>query len=229
MRNSWICIAAGLLTIPGAGALAVPEEVPVPDAVWTGLLRAGYAGGAGLEAGMIVSDFARGFGVSLRLGVAYVGLDPGDPMAARANFINDATNGTPEESGHVWDLSLDFLVPVKWLDLEHGFLVAGVRHARYTGTFEYVGGNEEFDVTANQWGIGTGLESWFAMGRRTDLVLSAGVDYYFKATLTGHDTSYSPNGEAVNGRDGFDYATADEAINQPKLEGRTWIGVGYRF
>jgi hypothetical protein len=210
--------------------LALAEDPgPAPRPTVSGLLQVGYSGGAALQASVVVADFARGFRVPVRLGAAYLGIDPGRPLDARANFINDNTDGTPVESGHVWDVRLDFLVPVRWMDLERAYVVVGPRHARYTGTFEYVGGNEEFDVTAHQWGLGSGLESCFAMSMRTDLVLAAGLDYYFESTLSGHDTSYSPNGETVNGRDGYDYESADAAINQPRVEVRALIGVGHRF
>jgi hypothetical protein len=67
------------------------------------------------------------------------------------------------------------------------------------------------------------------MSQRADFLVGAGLDNYFKSTLEGHDTAYDPHGEAVNGRDGYDYGTADEAIHQPKLQLRAMLGVAYRL
>jgi hypothetical protein len=108
-------------------------------------------------------------------------------------------------------------------------VVAGPRHSRFKGTSEYIGGNEKFDVTSQHWGLGAGLESFFPVGARTDLGLGGGVDYYFASTLTGHDTSYSPDGSTVNGREDYSHSTADEAIHQPKLELRLMLGFSRRL
>jgi hypothetical protein len=194
-----------------------------------GSFLAGYAGGTGAQANISVSDLARDFPLIMRFGIAYLRTDPGNPDGARINFINDATNGTPEESGHIWDFRLDFLYQVHWLGLKRAYFLAGPRYSRFTGTFDFVGGNEVFDIKSNQVGMGVGLESYFAMSNRMDLMLGGGLDNYFKSKLYGHDTSYSPGGENVNGRDGYNYSSADKAINQPKFEFRLLMGVAYSF
>lgn len=56
-----------------------------------------------------------------------------------------------------------------------------------------------------------------------------GLDYFIASTLTGHDTSYGPDGDGVNERDGCTWDDANEAINQPGLEPRLLAGVNYRF
>jgi hypothetical protein len=215
----------------GSAAASAPAErdaAPLKPS-FSGSFQLGYAGGTGAQAGVTIANFARGFPWAARLAVGYVGVDPGDPLAARANFINDNTDGTPEESGRVWDLRLDFLVPLHWMNLQRAYVVAGPRRSSFQGTFTYVGGNEKFDVTSSQWALGAGLESYFPMSERADFLVGLGLDNYFKSTLEGHDTAYSPNGETVNGRDGFDYASADKAIHQPKLEFRAMLGVAYRL
>ncbi len=219
-----LAIMLGGLTFAGDG-VASGEGKPS----LTGSLLLGYSGGAGAQAGLIISDIAPSFPFAARLGIGYLMTDPGKPAEARINFINDATNGTPQESGHIWDFRLDFMYPLQLLDQRRIYAVGGSRHSRFTGTFNYVGGNEKFDITSNQWGAGVGLETYFSISRRTELVLTAGVDKYFRSTLSGHDTSYSPDGEAVNGRDGYDYDSADDAINQPKLEARLMMGFAYSF
>jgi hypothetical protein len=61
------------------------------------------------------------------------------------------------------------------------------------------------------------------------LIFSFGYDYFFISTLYGHDTSYSPDGENVNGREDFTFQDADNAINQPKHNVKAMIGLSYNF
>jgi hypothetical protein len=58
---------------------------------------------------------------------------------------------------------------------------------------------------------------------------STGVDYFFSSTMNGHDTSYSPDGTAVNPREEFTYSDADEAVSEPKLESQMMLGFNYYF
>ena len=190
---------------------------------------AGYKGGFTMRVTGGVENFATGFPLGVEAGVGFAWMDPGIPMDARHVFINDNTNGTPEEAGYAWDIRLDFLYDLKLLKASKTFLFAGVRGSFFTGNFNFVGGNEDFDVTTEQVGLGGGLKGAFAMGRNIDLVISLGADYFFPATLSGHGTSYGPDGEDVNPREGYDYDDADAAVNQPKFQPSILVGVGYRF
>ncbi|MFH2055428.1 MAG: hypothetical protein ABIJ61_05675, partial [bacterium] len=157
----------------------------------------------------------------------YAAVRAGNSAAAREFFINDATNGVPETKGRWWDVRLDVLWPFARGKSSRTFLVTGLRHVSFTGNFKYVGGNEDFDVRSNQWGLGAALEHRIGIGPRLMLVLGGGLDYYFESRLQGHDTSYSPNGDDVNARKDFTYADADAAIDQPRLEPRLTIGFSY--
>jgi hypothetical protein len=217
-------------TIAGIlGAIIVGAAMTAAGATWTGGLLVGYGGGTTGQLQGAVSDFAEGFPLSARLALGFTSIDPGNPELARRTFINDATNGTPEESGRVLDFRFDLVRPWRQDGGASWSLFGGPRLARYKGTFDYVGGNEKFDVTGSHWGVGGGLEALFPMGPRAALTLAGGLDYYFRAPLSGHDTTYAPDGENVNGRDGYSFADADEAINQPRLEPRLMIGVTRRF
>ena len=107
--------------------------------------------------------------------------------------------------------------------------MAGPRYARHTATYNFFGGNEFFDVVSNPWGAGLGLESWFVVHDGLDFVLQTGVDWYNDAKIEGHDTAYLPSGDHINPRDGYDYASADEAIDQLQLEILTMMGLRFRF
>jgi hypothetical protein len=187
----------------------------------------GYFAGVSMQANVGVSNFAIGFPLAVRLGLGYSSVEPGNAADARRLFINDATNGTPEESGHVWDLRLDFMYPIKLGSVPKSFIVFGPRHTSFTGTFNYVGGNEKFDVTTSQWGLGGGLESQFPMSPRFRLVINMGIDYLFDASLSGHDTQYKPDGDDVNPREGVSFDDADKAISQPEIEPRVMVGISY--
>ena len=192
-------------------------------------MQAGANGGPGMQFQTGVEKIAKGFPFILRIGIGYTGKEPGNAADARKIFINNATNGIPEKKGRTLDARLDFLYPVNWFSWNHLYFVAGPRLSWFKGNFKYIGGNEDFDVKSKQWGLGIGLEKLYAMSPKIDLVLGVGFDYYKKSTLQGHDTSYSPDGETVNGREDYEFEDADKAIHQPYVIPRAMIGVNYRF
>jgi hypothetical protein len=199
------------------------------SAEFSGSVMIGFNGGPGFKVGGMVSGFARGFPLSIGLTVGHTRMDPGDPLRARRIFINDNTNGTPEESGLAWDLRLDFLYRVPFAGLEDLSLLAGVRRSMFIGDFVYVGGNEDFEVTSNQWGLGLGARARFPISGNVGFLVSAGCDYYFKSVLEGHDTAYTPENENVNDREGYTYSDADDAIHQPGFAPVGMIGLSIGF
>ena len=192
-------------------------------------LSAGYKGGISVCGSAGMSSFAQGFPLGLEFGLTYSRIDPGDPFPARRIFIADATNGTPEKSGLTWDFRMDFLYNLRVSGPKGVFLFAGPRLSLFTGSFHYVGANEEFDVTSTQWGLGFGGKGLFAISYRVDLMLSAGFDYYFKGPLHGHDTTYSPDDQNGNPKENFIYTDAAAVINTPKLQPTMMIGLAYSF
>jgi len=187
----------------------------------------GYNGGFGTQLNFTISNFQSGFPLSARFGFGYTTVEAGKSADARRVFINNATNGTPEEKGWMWDLRFDMLIPINILS--NSFIYVGPRYSMFTANFKYVGGNEDFDVTSNQFGLGGGIETQFPLVPNLYMVFGGGVDYFFESTLKGHDTSYSPDGDDVNPREDYTYSDADESVNQPKLLGRFMIGLNYGF
>lgn len=174
--------------------------------------------------------------VQLRFGMGYSKLDPGNAADARRIFINNATNGVPEEKAKAFDYRLDFLWSSRFLNLADAFWAVGPRYSSYTANFKYVGGNEDFDVTSKQFGVGFGAESHFPINEKLNLVAAAGMDYFFNNTLQGHDTSYSPDNDNVNPRNDnqnndiqFTYSDANEAVNQPNFMPRILLGVQFKL
>lgn len=198
---------------------------PVMAGEFMGGLGVGTSGGLGVQASAGLSNFTRDLPLSVRFVLGYHSGNAGDPYAARQVFINDNTNGTPEDSAHQWQYRFDLLFPVYHLGTQEILLFGGPRLARYTANFNYVGGNENFDVTANPWGAGLGLETRFAINDNTSFQLQLGVDYYQQVELSGHDTIYTPDGDHVNPRDGYDYSDADDAVDQPSVEILAMMGL----
>jgi hypothetical protein len=192
-------------------------------------LQMGYNSGLKFQTYGMISNFAEGFPMSARIIFGYNFIQPGNATAARRIFINNNTNGIPEDKGRILDFRFDLMIPVSVFSIEESYIIAGPRHSRFKGNFKYIGGNEDFDVTSNQWGLGTGLESYFPMSSTVDLILTSGLDYFFEGTLTGHDTSYSPDDENVNPREDYTYDDADKAIDQPKLMFSILLGFRYNF
>ncbi len=202
---------------------------PVLAGGFYGGVNAGYTGGLGLHVSGTFHEFTRDLPLSARLTLGYNSAAAGDPYAARRVFINDNTGGDPEKSASTWQFRFDLLFPTFEIGPQQLYFFVGPRYARYTANFDYVGGNENFDVKSSPWGAGAGFESWFAMGDRTDFVLQLGFDWYGDAKIEGHDTAYLPSGDDVNPRDGYDYAAADEAIDQPKYELLGMMGLRFAF
>jgi hypothetical protein len=172
-----------------------------------------------------VRDFASGLPLQARFRLGRTAVDAGSPSAARRVFINDATNGTPRENGHTWDFGLDGIYPIGPRTSAFG----GIRYSRFKANFKFVGGNEDFDVTSSHWGLAAGLEAVYPMGERTSLLLAGGAEYFLSSRLTGHDTSYSPDGDNVNPRQEYTYSDADRAVGQPTLRPMALVGVSYRL
>lgn len=193
---------------------------------------AGYNRGFGLRANLTVYNFPGAFPFDLRFGMGYTFLNPGNAADARRIFINNATNGEPDKNGGSFDLRLDFLKHKEVFGIENSFLVFGPRFSTFKGHFDYVGGNEVFDVTSHQWGIGAGIEHHFSMAQNISVVIGYGLDYYIPGTLTGHDTSYSPGNDNVNPENDnenndlpFKYKDANKAIYQPGIMPHVMMGV----
>ncbi|CAH8283736.1 hypothetical protein EV196_102585 [Mariniflexile fucanivorans] len=197
-------------------------------------ISTGYNRGLGFQISLTALKPLETLPVQMRLGIGITSLNPGNSADARRIFINNATNGVPEEKARAFDYRFDFMFDSNVLNLENSKLVFGPRYSSFKANFKYVGGNEDFDVTSKQFGVGLGLESQFKMNRKLNLIAAVGLDYFFNNTLKGHDTSYSPDDDNVNPRNDnandnveFTYKEANKAIKQPSLMPRVFIGVVY--
>lgn len=230
-RAMRICVMLMLL-----GGSIKAQMAPPPAAsgsyhsrFFTGEIFVGYYAGVGIHAAGTISNLAQGLPIELRLGLGYSWVGTGDAERARRVFIDQNTNGSARSRGKMWDGRLDLLIPVKFFGLERSRLFGGLRRNHYTAYFEYIGGNETFDVNCNQWGTGGGIETTIPVSRHLDMLVTAGADYYFRGTLSGHDTYYRPNGDDLHAKEDFTYRDADATIAQPNFNSRVMFGVAYRF
>jgi len=199
-------------------------------------VQTGYNRGFGIVGSFTINNIAEGLPGNIRFGIGYNRLSPGNAADARRIFINNATNGVPEKKGKSFDYRIDYMMPYTLFDLKNSYLVLGPRYSSFTANFNYIGGNENFDITSKQWGIGLGAENYFKMTSNLDLVFAAGLDYFFNSALKGHDTQYSPNNDNINARDDnqnndipFTFKDANKAIKQPQLMPRIMVGVAYHL
>jgi hypothetical protein len=201
---------------------------------FSGSISAGYNRGFVVHADIATVNLAKESSFRLRFGAGYTVLNPGNALDARRIFINNNTNGTPEKKGGSFDIRIDFMLPRIVFGISPSYLVVGPRFSTFKGDFKYVGGNEDFEVRSHQWGIGAGFENYFKMTSKFNLVISYGLDFYAPSTLTGHDTSYSPDNDNVNpARDNkngdvlFRYGDANRAIRQPFIMPHIMLGINF--
>ena len=217
----------GIVAVIGIFLVALSMSGKAYSAEFSAGMHTGYKGGLSFGATGTLSDFAQGFPLAFEFGLTYSSLDPGDPLRARRIFIANATNGTPEKNGQTWDLKMEFLYNLRLSGLRATYLYAGGRYSMFDGHFHYVGANEEFDVTGTQWGVSLGGRVLFAMSSRVSLMLSGGAVGYFKGSLHGHDTTYSPDNQNVNPKENFKYSDAAAAVSTPRFQPEFLIGVAY--
>jgi hypothetical protein len=203
---------------------------------WSAGILTGYNRGFGIKTNLTARNFDKGFPFELRFGLGFNILNPGNAADARRIFINNATNGVPEKNGRSFDYRLDLLMPKTIFNVNHSYLAFGPRFSTFRGEFKYVGGNEDFEVTSNQWGLGGEIENHFKMIKNIELVMAFGIDFYLPGTLSGHDTSYSPDNDNINPSNDnqndnrpFKYRDADKAINQPKFMPHVMLGVNFNL
>ncbi len=215
-----------------SGAGAPPEVDPIPQFVGSTSSRfsvggfMGYQNGLSLQAFGPARDFAQGFPLQARFRLARTSVEPGSAPDARRIFINDATNGTPKEAGNTWDLGLDGLYPMG--DRTHFF--GGVRYTQVQGQFQVRRGQRRLRRHQQPMGPGGGDggriphepqdEPADFRGRRVFLLVPP---------QSGHDTSYSPDGDNVNPRKDYTYSDADNAVDQPVLRPVILLGFSYRL
>jgi hypothetical protein len=225
-----------IILLLNCGSIIYGQSADKNPLKYNGGIVLGYNRGFGIQTNLTASNFGASFPAKLRLGLGLTLLNPGSAADARRIFINNATNGVPEKNGRSFDVRFDFMLPRTFFGNSHSFLVFGPRFSTFRGHFNYVDGNEVFDVTSSQFGAGLGIEHQFKMTEKLSLSLAYGLDFYIPSTLTGHDTSYSPDNDNVNPENDnqhddveFKYKDANKAIAQPMFMPRFMLGLNFNL
>jgi len=150
---------------------------------------------------------------------------PGNPVLARKVFINDATNGIPHGKGRSYNFGFDLIKKLRLKIYPKSKFFFGIRYSMFRAMFKYTGGNEEFTITSNNFGIGVGTDYYFKLTRKRSLKISTGIDYFFKARIHGHDTTYYPDNQNINPRRSYGFSDADSSVNQPDIEFKIVFGL----
>lgn len=198
------------------------------------ILSAGYYDGPSVAGTFGLGDLFEKVPLGAEVSLGYSWTDKGDAILARHVFINDATTGDEDvqSSGGVLDLAINATYP---LNQTYGpvkfFVFAGPRFAHYDVRHEYVGGNEDFDIVSNVWGLGGGLRGLLPLGKNFNAILQLGLDYYPRGSIYGHDATYYPNNSNINARTEngytFNYDDAARATTVPHIRPRVMVGIQF--
>ena len=158
----------------------------------------------------------------------------GDGILARHVFINGDTGGDndAQSSGGVLDFGINALYP---LNQTYGpvkfFVFGGPRYSHYDVRWDYVGGDEDFDIVSWVYGLGGGVRGIMPLGKSFNAVLQLGIDYYPRSSIYGHDATYYPNNSNVNARteNGYTYTyqDAENATTVPHIRPRVMVGIQF--
>ena len=212
-----------LSTLAAALVLAV---APARAADLSVTAAGGWQGGGVLRLTGTAAHLWKGVPLAFDLGVGHAFVDPGDAAAARRVFINENTDGTPEKSGGVWDFRADAVWKLKVWRIDDAGLFAGVRYSMFRGRFKYVGGNEDFTISSDAWGVGVGARATWPVTHRLAVTAALSLDWFPTQTLYGHDATYSSN-NVNNGRENFTWSDANAAVNQPWLLPSFLVGMSW--
>lgn len=191
-------------------------------------LYLGYYAGMSLMGMVGVDNLIKDFPLGIEAGIGYSFVDGGDPLLARRVFIDNNTNGSPEESSRVLDFDLNLTYPIKQKTGSYKWLAfVGPRHARFRANFLYRGANEEFDVQSKPWGFGGGVKGQFPINNKLSVVTFLSVDFYSYAEIEGHDSFYRPNDQNLNPQGNYKYADARDAVNVPRIRPRFMVGIQF--
>jgi hypothetical protein len=229
MRTKRITLMAAILV---GAAISIPAHAMEKYDI----LGAGYYDGPSVAGTFGLGDLFEKVPLGAEVELGYSWTRKGDPILARKVFINAATGGDndAQSSGGVLDLGINATYP---LNQTYGpvkfFVFAGPRFAHYDVRHEYVGGNEDFDIVSNVWGLGGGLRGVMPLGRNFSAIMQLGLDYYPRGSIYGHDATYYPNDSNINARaindnaaNGYyNYSDAARATTVPHLRPRVMVGI----
>ena len=222
-----------LLAILMSAALAAPSLADTFKHY--DILSAGYYDGPSVAGTFGFDNLFEKVPLGAEVELGYSWSDKGDAILARQVFINQNTGGDDDaqSSGGTLDFGLNATYPIGIKLGQAEFSVfGGPRYAHWDVRHEYVGGNEDFDVVGNVWGLGGGLRGTMPLGKSISAILQLGLDYYPRGSIYGHDATYYPDDHNINARDNgagytYTYADAERATAVPHIRPRVMVGLKF--
>jgi hypothetical protein len=171
----------------------------------------------------------------MEIELGYSWTPAGNGTLARQVFINQDTGGDQDaqSSGGVLDFAFNATYPlVQSYGPVKFYAFGGPRIGHYDVRWDYVGGDEDFDVVSWVFGLGGGLRGIMPLGKKMNAVLQLGVDYYPRTSIYGHDATYYPNNNNINERNNgagytYTYADAVDATTVPHFRPRVMLGIQF--
>src|SRR6185437_4079899 len=135
-----------------AGAVAAVVSIPAHALQKYDILMGGYYKGPSVSGTFGLANLFEKVPVGAEVDLGYSWTDAGDGILARRVFINDNTGGNDDaqSSGGVLDFGINATYP---LNQTYGpvkfYVFGGPRYSHYDVRWDYVGGDEDFDIVAN--------------------------------------------------------------------------------
>lgn len=218
-------------------AFLAAAVVSAPAHAWEkyDIFESGYYDGPSVEGVWGLNDIFEKVPLGFELGLGYSWTPTGNGTLARMVFINQDTGGDDDEqsSGGVLDLTVNVTYPLMGTYGPIKFYAfGGPRVERYDVRWEYVGGDEDFDITSWVYGLGGGLRAVMPLSKRFNAMLQLGLDYFPRSSIYGHDATYYPNNSNINARDNgagytYTYQDAEDATTVPHIRPRVMLGIQF--
>jgi len=199
------------------------------------MLMGGFYDGPSVSGTFGFSDIFTNVPIGAEVELGYSWTPAGNGILARRVFINDNTGGNDDaqSSGGFLDLGINatYLLPQTYGPVKF-YAFAGPRFGRYDVRWDYVGGDEDFDITSWVFGLGGGIRGVMPLGKQINAVLQLGIDYYPRSSIYGHDATYYPNNSNVNARTNdqgytYTYQDAENATTVPHIRPRVMVGIQF--
>ena len=145
MKMKGLLAGIAMLMISFGSTAYCQEPVIKPLNFYTGIMT-GFNRGFGIQANITAFNFPKEFPLEIRFGIGLSVIDPGNPADARRIFVNNATDGVPEKTGRSIDFRFDFLTQKTIFGNSNSYVLFGPRFSTFRGRFNFVDGNEVFDV-----------------------------------------------------------------------------------
>jgi hypothetical protein len=209
LAGGCLCLLLPILATPAAAEVSID-------------ILGGFNGGTGAQIGFKYAQPRPDIPWGGRVSLAYLRGSGGNTSEAVYIWTGERPSSDPNVSDVIWNVRLDASYRFGSDDFSELSVFGGVRWQSFNAKYTDVAGAELLEVESSPFGIGIGVEGDYAFGKTTDLVLVAGLDYYFKTDLKGN------NGVTIS-PDDPEYSDAAESIDQPSLVPLVMAGVSFRF